>query len=97
MAIIARRYGLDVGAGTNPAKSVDDDRWLRDETRTATDILRLSMRLPRLPRLSVLLAALLVVPAAGLVSGDSWPEWRGPGPDRRLCRNRPPVVVVADR
>ena len=37
------------------------------------------MRLPRLPRLSVLLAALLVVPAAGLVSGDSWPEWRGPG------------------
>jgi outer membrane protein assembly factor BamB len=36
------------------------------------------MRLPRLPRLSVLLAAFLVVPAAGLVSGDSWPEWRGP-------------------
>jgi outer membrane protein assembly factor BamB len=37
------------------------------------------MRLPRLPRLSVLLAAILVVPAAGFVSGDSWPEWRGPG------------------
>jgi outer membrane protein assembly factor BamB len=37
------------------------------------------MQLPRLPRLSVLLAAILVVPAAGLVSGDNWPEWRGPG------------------
>jgi outer membrane protein assembly factor BamB len=37
------------------------------------------MQLPQLPRLSVLLAAILVVPAAGLVSGDSWPEWRGPG------------------
>src|SRR4029453_1027509 len=37
------------------------------------------MQLPRLPRLSVLLAAILVVPAAGLVSGDSWPQWRGPG------------------
>jgi outer membrane protein assembly factor BamB len=37
------------------------------------------MQLPRLPRLSVLLPAILVVPAAGLVSGDSWPEWRGPG------------------
>ena len=35
------------------------------------------MRLPRLPRVLVL-ATLLVVPMAGLVSGDSWPEWRGP-------------------
>jgi outer membrane protein assembly factor BamB len=35
------------------------------------------MRLPRLPHLSVLLSALLLVPAAVLVNGSDWPEWRG--------------------
>ena len=35
------------------------------------------MRLPRVPHLSVLLSALLLVPAAALVNGSDWPEWRG--------------------
>jgi outer membrane protein assembly factor BamB len=32
----------------------------------------------RSPRLPVLLAALLAAPAAALVTGSNWPEWRGP-------------------
>ncbi len=36
------------------------------------------MPLRRFPSLSVLLAATLLVPAAALLSGRDWPEWRGP-------------------
>jgi len=37
------------------------------------------MKPPALPRLPLLLTLLLTLPAAALIQGANWPEWRGPG------------------
>ncbi len=47
------------------------------------------------PSVALVMSLTLIAPAAAVVTGSNWPEWRGPGPNRRVHRDRPAELVVA--